>query len=66
MHAKKIRHSPVELPSALQIRAVPSGQGDFLPELHASRVTLGQPSLFREEMSRKTANTADARKKRGK
>jgi hypothetical protein len=66
MIAKKVRHTPVEETSVPQMKAMPNGEGDFLPELHASRVTLGKPSLFREEMSRKTANTADARKKRGK
>jgi hypothetical protein len=65
MQVEKHRQSPVELPSAPQIRAVLTGEGDFLPELHASRMTLGKPSLFGEEMSRKNAHTADARQKRG-
>ena len=65
MNAKKIRHSPVELPSVPEMKRMPDGEGDFLPELHASRAVIGKPSVFREEMSKKTASTADARKKRG-
>jgi hypothetical protein len=66
MNATKLRHMPVEETSVPEMKAMPDGEGDFLPELHASRVTLGKPSLFREEMSKKTSNTADARQKRGR
>ena len=65
MHAKKVQHAPVELPSVPEMKAMPTGEGDFLPELHASRVMLGKPSLFREEMSKKKGSTGDARQKRG-
>jgi hypothetical protein len=47
------------------VSAVPTGESDFLAELHRSRLALNMTSLFREEMNRKTSNMADARQKRG-
>ena len=66
MHAHKRSiplADPFSFPSAA---ALPTGEADFLPELHRARLTAQMTHRFREEMSVKTASTADARKKRQK
>lgn len=67
MYAKKIKQTPSISPLSLPVLAImPTGERDFLPDLHRSRLTIGMTSLFGELMSKKTSNTADARQKRGR
>jgi len=67
MYAHKIRRtSDDELQAAPKLKVLDQGDSDFISEAHAGRKALIMPSLFREVMSKKTANTADARQKRGK
>ena len=66
-----MKQHPIQQPEIVEdhfsaLAKLPDGQGDFLPELHRSRLTLGMTTHFGEEMSTKTSNTADARQKRGK
>jgi hypothetical protein len=64
--AQKLSQNPfAELPSIPVVIAVPTGEGDFLPELHRSRLILNMTRQFMEEMSSKAAGTADARQRRG-
>ena len=66
MYAHKIRRtSDDELQSAPKLKVLAHGESDFISEAHAGRKLLLMPSLFREVMTRKNANTADARQKRG-
>lgn len=65
MHAKKLIRPDIQMPGVVPVRQVPTGEGDFLPELHAARAMAASPRLFGEEMSKKNAHTADARQKRG-
>jgi hypothetical protein len=46
------------------VREISSGENDFITELHHKKRSAGMTTLFGEEMSKKTANTADARQKR--
>jgi len=55
------RPAPLVMP---EIAALPTGEGDFLPEIHGSRRNMTR--LLGETMSVKTAATADAKKKRQK
>jgi hypothetical protein len=67
MYAKKTQQTPSISPLSLpDIPSMPTGERDFTPELHRSRLALDMTSLFGEFMSKKTANTSDARQKRGR
>jgi hypothetical protein len=48
------------------VDSISSGNSDFMPELHRSNAALMASRLFGETMTTKTANTADAKQKRGK
>ena len=65
MNANHVGRKPVEIPHDVVPSPTPAGPRDFLPEVHAARKTLTMARLFGEEMSKKTASTADARQKRG-
>lgn len=66
MNAKKLDSLPSVAPLSLPVLTrMPTGEGDFLPELHRRRMAGEMTSHFGEVMSKKTSNTADARQKRG-
>ncbi|EHM46273.1 MAG: hypothetical protein LBU96_09915 [Yokenella regensburgei] len=65
MLQRKLNHTiPDVFLTIKPLNAVLIAENDFITELHAERVLLTMPTLFNEEMSVKTASTADARQKR--
>jgi hypothetical protein len=64
MRSTTQHETPPSAPRFPALRSMPTGDADFLPEVHRARITRQMTTIFGEPIAPKPGHTQDARQKR--